>query len=225
MRMRKKPNLVPRIERCGAVFISEPEPYRGVWLKSFPEYRDVYLEIGCGKGRFTAETAVSMPDTLLVAVERVADAMIIGMERAVREEISNVRFIKADASNLTELFGDGELGRIYINFCDPWPGNRHGKRRLTAEGFLDIYKRLLCPGGEIHFKTDNVPLFEFSLSSFRSAGFELFDVTRNLHQNGPVGVMTDYEQKFYSQNIAINRCVARLPESGAAHLSDPDGNH
>jgi tRNA (guanine-N7-)-methyltransferase len=210
MRMRKKPNLVPRIERCGDIFLRQPEAYRGQRLKAFPEYRELYLEIGCGKGRFTTETALSMPDTLFVAVERVADAMIIGMERAVRDNIRNVRFIKADVSSLTDMFGPGEVARIYINFCDPWPGTRHQKRRLTSEGFLRLYRQILRPGGEIHFKTDNDPLFEFSLASFTGGGFDVTEVTRNLHEGGCKGVMTDYEQKFHAQGVSINRCVATL---------------
>ncbi|MCF0120894.1 MAG: tRNA (guanosine(46)-N7)-methyltransferase TrmB [Oscillospiraceae bacterium] len=209
MRMRKKPNLIPRMERCSHVQIKEPEAFLGKWMEAFPGFDRLYLELGCGKGKFTAETAQTMPDTLLVAVERVKDAMVVGMERVVNGEIGNVRFLDKDAMNLPAIFAPGEVQRIYINFCDPWPGKRHAKRRLTSEGFLKIYKSILCDGGEIHFKTDNDPLFEFSLEEFRAQGFELSEVTRNLHENGPVGVMTDYEAKFYEQGITINRCVAR----------------
>jgi tRNA (guanine-N7-)-methyltransferase len=151
-----------------------------------------------------------MPDTLLVGIERVPEALIIGMERAAREGIPNIRYLVGDASSLSGIFAPGEADRVYINFCDPWPNNGHKKRRLTHERFLSIYKDLLRPGGEIHFKTDNDALFEFSLGQFEESGFELLDVTRDLHACGPVGVMTDYELKFYGQGVSINRCVARI---------------
>jgi len=212
MRMRKKPNLLPRMERCAAVNAAEPERLRGRWREVFPGYRALHLELGCGKGRFTAETAAAAPDVLCVAVERVPDAMVVAMERVCARGLQNVRFIDADAAHLADIFAPGEADRIYINFCDPWPSNRHAKRRLTAPGFLGIYKSVLAPGGEIHFKTDNRPLFEFSLGSFRAAGFLVYEVTRDLHENGPRGVMTDYEEKFYAQGVPINRCVARLPD-------------
>ena len=215
MRMRKKPNLIPRMERCSAVLIREPEALQGRWLETFPAYQRLYVELGCGKGRFTAETARTIPDTLLVAVERVPDAMVVGMERVVDGGIENVRFLDRDAQNLPAIFAPGEVDRIYINFCDPWPTKRHAKRRLTSEGFLKIYRGVLKPGGEIHFKTDNGPLFEYSLEQFEAQGFTLSEVTRDLHANGPVGVMTDYEAKFHAQGVPINRC--------AATLQTPDG--
>lgn len=198
------------MEKCAGVHILNPESLYAKWLNAYPDYRQLHVELGCGKGRFTAGTAKTMPDTLLVAIERVADAMIIAMERVVSEEIENIRFLSRDAINLPIIFAPGEVARIYINFCDPWPSKRHAKRRLTADGFLKMYKEILRPGGEIHFKTDNLPLFEYSLEQFLDNGFELSEVTRNLHENGPVGIMTDYEEKFHSQGVCINRCVARL---------------
>ncbi len=196
--------------RCANVLVTDPETYRGQWLARVEGYDKLALELGCGRGRFTVETAKQSPDTLLVAVERVGDAMIIGMERAMREETHNIRFVQADALRLGEFFAPGELDRLYINFCDPWPRKGHAKRRLTHENFLKSYAPLLAPGGEIHFKTDNDALFEFSLEEFPKAGFTVSDVTRDLHQNGPTGVMTDYELKFTAQGVSINRCVAKI---------------
>lgn len=210
MRMRKKPNMPQRIEKCRAIHIPDPETYRGKWLESFPGYKALHLEIGCGRGRFTSETALSMPEVLLIGLERVPEALIIGMERAVREDIQNIRYLIGDAMSLRSFFSPGEADRIYINFCDPWPNNGHKKRRLTHGNFLSIYRELLSPGGELHFKTDNDALFEFSLGEFGRTGFALTDVTRDLHKNGPSGVMTDYELKFHGQGVSINRCVARI---------------
>lgn len=209
MRMRKKPNLEPRMKRCARVQIIEPAELRGQWLDSHTCLTQLWLELGCGKGLFTVNTAGQNPDKLLVAVEKVADAMVIGMERVCERDLKNVRFIDTDAVSLPVIFDVGEVDRIFINFCDPWPKNRDAKRRLTSPDFLAIYESILKHGGEIHFKTDNRPLFDYSLETFENEGWELTEVTENLHANGPVGVMTDYEKKFYDRGISINRLVAK----------------
>ena len=210
MRMRKKPNLLPRMERCGHLLIDTSEkPFsrRGHWRELMPQATQLHLELGCGKGRFTVETAAQNPDVLHIAVERVPDAMVIAMERANELGLTNVFFVDDDARRLPELFAPDEVDRIYINFCDPWPGHRHSKRRLTAVGFLELYRQVLKDGGQIHFKTDNHDLYEWSLFQFPKAAFELSQVTRNLHEKGICGVMTDYEEKFHNLGTPINRCV------------------
>ncbi|MEG0941228.1 MAG: tRNA (guanosine(46)-N7)-methyltransferase TrmB [Oscillospiraceae bacterium] len=209
MRIRRKPNLIPRMERCAHVQIKDPAVEKGVWMKDFSAYSALWLELGCGKGRFTADTAAQNPNIFLVAVEKVADAMIIGMERVFDSGIENVRFIDTDVVNLPEIFNCGEVDRIFINFCDPWPKNRDAKHRLTSPSFLKLYEHVLKAEGEIHFKTDNSPLFEYSVERFLEAGWTLSELTRNLHENGPVGVMTDYEAKFHAQGVPINRLVAK----------------
>ena len=206
--MRKKPNLIPRMEKCSAVLVPEPKSYAGHWRELLPGYRELWLEIGCGKGRFTADTAAQNPDAMLLAVERVEDAMVIAMERVCAEGIGNVRFISMDALELPEVFASGEIGRIFINFCDPWPKSRDAKHRLTAPGFLRCYADILPAGGEIHFKTDNKPLFDWSVEQFKAEGWELRELTNDLHENGVWGVMTDYEAKFHGLGIKINRVVA-----------------
>ena len=213
MRMRKKPNLVPRMERAAAVLVSEPETLRGKWREAFPGYTALQLELGCGKGRFTADTAAAQPETLLVALEKVPDAMVMAMERAVERGLHNVRFIDRDAALLPELFAPGEVERIYLNFCDPWPKSRDAKHRLTAPGFLRLYADALPVGGELHFKTDNLPLFEWSLEQFKAEGWALCEVTNDLHENGVCGVMTDYEAKFHARGVKINRLVATKREA------------
>ena len=210
MRMRKKPNLIPRMERCAQFLVSDPAGQRGKWRELMPEAKQIWLELGCGKGRFTAEMAEQHADVLYIAVERVPDAMVIAMERAVAEKTDNVRFIDMDAARAGEVFAPGEVDRLYINFCDPWPKKRQAKRRLTSPGFLAIYKQILNKNGEIHFKTDNAPLFEYSIESFAACGFALSEVTYDLHENGQKGIMTDYERKFHEQGVKIMRCVARM---------------
>jgi len=202
MRMRKKPNIAARMEKCAHLLATEPEKLRGRWLDGFG-FCELQIELGCGKGRFTVETAKSAPETLIVALEKSADAMIIAIERAVNEELRNLRFINGFADDIIDYFSPGEAARIYLNFCDPWPANRHAKRRLTGRRFLELYRQVLRPGGEIYFKTDDLPLFEFSLREFESCGFETIEVARDLHKNGPAGVMSDYELKFYDQGTAI----------------------
>ena len=208
MRMRKKPNLIPRMERCAAYQVKEPESWRGRWRERLTPDCELRLELGCGKGRFTAQTAAAHPEDLYVAVERVPDAMVMAMERAQAMGLRNVLFIDADAARLSDYFAPDEVERIYINFCDPWPTNRHAKRRLTHLNFLELYRNVLRDGGEIHFKTDNRGLFEWSLLQFPQADYILRDVTRDLHAQGIQGIMTDYEEKFHSLGTPINRCVA-----------------
>ena len=204
MRMRRKPNLIPRMEQCAAVLESAPEERRGRWLSDFPAFSQLHLELGCGKGRFTAEMAAQHPDILFAAVEKVPDAMVVAMERVCARELGNVRFLDRDAANLLEMFAPGEVSRIYINFPDPWPKKKQFKRRLTAPSFQKLCFDALKPGGEIWFKTDNVPLFEWSLEQYEGCGWTLKDVSRDWHDT----VMTDYEAKFREQGVKINRLVA-----------------
>ena len=211
MRMRKKKNLIPRMERCAPCRVQDSFALRGRWREALmPGAREVHVELGCGKGRFTAGTAAEHPDVLFIAIEKVPDALVVAMERAMELELKNVFFVVGDAALLPDYFAPGEVDRIYINFCDPWPPKGQAKRRLTHRGFLELYRKVLKPGGQVHFKTDNQPLFEFSVLEFPEAGYVLSDVTRNLHQDGPQGVMTDYEAKFYEQGLPINRCVGTL---------------
>ncbi len=208
MRMRKKPNLLPRMEKAACVLIKEPETMPGQWRESFPGYEALHLELGCGKGRFTANTAEANPNVLLVAVEKVPDAMVVGMERVVERGLTNVRFMDRDVILLPEIFAKGEVDRVYINFCDPWPKSRDAKHRLTAPGFQRLYADVLSEGGEIHFKTDNLPLFQWSVEQFELEGWLLREVTNDLHAEGIKGIMTDYEAKFHAEGIKINRLVA-----------------
>ena len=207
MRMRKKKNLIPRMEACAPWQIRQPQDLRGNWRTLLPGARALRVELGCGKGRFTCQTAAAQPEVLFVAVERVPDAMVIAMERARDMDLHNVFFVDGDAAKLTDFFAPEEVDRIYVNFCDPWPTKRHAKRRLTHRNFLAVYRQVLKEQGEIHFKTDNVGLFEFSVLEFPPAGFALREVTRDLHANGVQGIMTDYEEKFYNLGTKINRCV------------------
>lgn len=208
MRMRKKPNLEARMERCRELMADNPKSKRGHWRETVPKADALFIELGCGKGRFTVGTARRNPNILFVAVERVPDAMVVAMERCKNAGLENVLFIDGDASVLCDYFAPAEADRIYINFCDPWPPKGQAKRRLTHRNFLSIYRNILKDGGEIHFKTDNRKLFDFSLGEFSACDFELKEVTENLHATKTEDIMTDYEAKFVEQGKPICRCIA-----------------
>ena len=206
MRMRKKPNLEPRMAACAAWQVADPKAMQGRWRDLCPGCTALWVEIGCGKGKFTVETAKENPDVLVVAVERCREAMVMAMEKAREMDLHNVFFVDLDVAWMEGCFAPGEIDRMFINFPDPWPRSKNAKRRLTYRTFLRMYTRVLADDGEIHFKTDNAKLFEFSLEEFALLGLEVRNLTRNLHEHGPVGIMTGYEEKFYALGTPINRC-------------------
>ena len=218
MRMRKKPNLGPRMEACSQWLIGSPETMSGSWRSMYPDCRELWVEVGCGKGKFTVETAAQNPDVLFIAIERCREAMVMAMEKARDAGLANVYFTDMDAARMEACFAPGEIDLLFINFPDPWPRKKNAKRRLTFRTFLRMYSRLIRDGGEIHFKTDNAPLFQFSLDEMAELGMTVKNVTRNLHENGPVGIMTGYEEKFYALGTPINRCEVvchPIPEPAA----------
>jgi len=166
MRMRRMRNLEPRMEKCAAYRITEPELKKGSWRELMPECTALWVEVGCGKGKFTAETAQANPTVLMIAVERCREAMVVAMEKAKAMGLKNVFYIDMDVANMEEVFAAQEIDRLFINFPDPWPRKKNAKRRLTHRGFLDKYCQVVRTGGEFHFKTDNAPLFEFSVDEF-----------------------------------------------------------
>lgn len=206
MRMRRKPNLEPRMEACRNWQVMEPETMQSKWRELKPDCTALWVEVGCGKGKFTVETAQANPDVLMIAIERCREAMVMAMEKARDMGLTNVFFVDMDVANMEGCFAPQEIDRLFINFPDPWPRSKNAKRRLTFRTFLRLYSRIIKDGGEIHFKTDNAPLFEFTLEELELVGLPTKNVTRNLHENGPVGIMTGYEEKFYAMGTPINRC-------------------
>lgn len=203
MRMRKKKNLDSRLSAVSDYFIKD--------LSEFENFDGVYLEIGCGKGKFITENALLHPDFLFVAAEKVSSVILLAAEKAAAQNIKNIRFYCGDIINLSQIENSHFCDRIYLNFSDPWPRGRHAKRRLTADGFLELYKKLLKPGAEIHMKTDNTELFDFSLETFEKNSFSLSHVTRDLHSEPESGnIMTEYETNFSSQGIPICRLIAKI---------------
>ena len=206
MRMRKKPNLGPRMEACSQWLIGSPETMSGTWRSMYPDCRELWVEVGCGKGKFTVETAAQNPDVLFIAIERCREAMVMAMEKARDAGLTNVYFTDMDAARMEACFAPGEIDLLFINFPDPWPRKKNAKRRLTHRSFLEKYSHVLRERGEVHFKTDNAALFEYSLEEFAACGLEVRTLTRNLHEHGVVGIMTGYEEKFHALGTPINRC-------------------
>lgn len=209
MRMRKKKNCDIRLEKCESLWIKNPEELKGKWNDLFENSNPIHIEIGCGKGQFITGMAEQNPDINYVAIDVVPDVLVIALEKATAKDIKNVRFIIADAAKLGDYFEQFEISRIYLNFSDPWKKKKQAKRRLTHKNFLDIYKKLLKNGDFIYFKTDNRPLFEFSLNSFAEENFKMQNITFDLHNSGYEGnVMTEYETRFSEQGMPIYRVEA-----------------
>jgi len=201
--MRKKKNSESRLELCLELLLNSRNE-----ITEFP----VTVEIGCGKGKFILETAKRNPDVNYIAIEKIPDVALLAMEKVKEAGLTNVRFIIGDALSLPQYFKKGEIERIYLNFSDPWPKSGHTRRRLTYRGFLEMYKGLLAPNGEIVFKTDNRPLFDFSVEEFKYMGFELEDLTYDLHNSeyAADNVVTEYEANFSAKGFSINRVRAKM---------------
>ncbi len=213
-RMRMKRHIPERMEKCHERWFDDPAENKGKWREvcGMPPDAPLYLELGCGKGKFCNQTAEDNPDALYVAVERDKSVILAAIEKAHNNELPNLFFINCDVNNIEDMFEADEVDRIYINFCDPWNRRNKPKRRLTYRDFLAKYKNLLKKGGQIRFKTDNDDLYDFSLEEFRFCGFELSEITRDLHNSeyDKDNVRTEFEQKFADEGIPIKRAVATL---------------
>ena len=209
MRMRKKKNRDARFEKCSYLAIREPELFKGKWSTCFNNNNPIHLEIGCGKGDFVVQSAIKFPDVNFVAVEKCFDVLIIAMEKVAKAELKNVRFIFTDAKNLCEVFEKSELSKIYLNFSDPWKKSKQAKRRLTFRTFLAIYDKILKNDATLEFKTDNRPLFDFSLEEFKEYGAKISQLTFDLHNSeyNKENIVTEYERNFSEKGFPINRCV------------------
>ena len=212
MRIRKKPRTEEKLQNFSDfVTVAEiGEEKQGCWRKFFSDNldRELFVELGTGKGDFICQLAEKNPDKNFLGLEMEKEVVLKAARKIQEKNLSNVRLAVFDINNVEKIFADGEVDRLYINFCDPWPKKRHAKRRLTYVTFLDKYKKILKSGGEIHFKTDNRDLFDFSLEQFAEKNFEVRDVTFDLHSNEPAeNIRTEYENKFSAQGFKINRCV------------------
>ena len=197
MRLRNVKDAPIKLAKNERDFIAKPQEYKGNWKSLFGNDNPIHIEIGMGKGQFLTQLALRNPDINYIGIEKFSSVLLRASEKLETIELTNVKIINVDASNLNEYFADGEINRIYLNFSDPWPKNAHAKRRLTSNRFLPIYETILATDGEIHFKTDNRLLFEFSLESLNNYGLILSNISLDLHNSDfPDNIMTEYEEKF-----------------------------
>lgn len=213
MRLRKKPWVSQALEKYES-FVLRPadEIFQGQWQSIFGRTAPLHVELGTGKGRFICGMAEMYPHINFIGIEAQQDVLYYAAQKIAEKQLTNVRLLVFDINHVMNLFAPGEVNRFYINFCDPWPKARHDKRRLTHHRFLDMYRQLLSPGGDIHFKTDNEQLFRFSLEEFTNYQWLLEHVSYDLHNSDFTGnVMTEYEIKFSSKGGPIYRCEAKPP--------------
>lgn len=182
----------------------------GKWKEIFENDSPVHIEIGMGKGKFIHTMAKEHPDINYVGIEKYSSVLLRAVQKMSREELPNLKFLRMDAENITGVFGDGEVDRIYLNFSDPWPKDRHARRRLPSREFLARYDRILKKSGRLEFKTDNRELFEFALEELEPAGWKAEVVTYDLHSDEGLmqgNVMTEYEERFSAQGNPICKYI------------------
>lgn len=189
--------------------VHTPEEQKGKWSEVFGNKNPIHIEVGMGKGKFITELARQNPDINYVGIEKYSSVLVRALEKRPELEQDNLMFIRMDAENLPDVFDKDEVALIYLNFSDPWPKDRHAKRRLTSVQFLSRYDQFLEPDGRVIFKTDNRPLFDFSLEQVEEAGWILENHTFDLHHSEFLegNVMTEYESKFVAEGKTINRMV------------------
>ena len=211
MRVRKRKGAEEHLANHPQYVILEPEAAKGKWRELFGNDNPIHIEVGSGKGAFITGMAQQNPDINYIGIDIQLSVLSYALDKVLASGAENVKLLRVDGSTLTNYFEDGEIDRLYLNFSDPWPKKRHEKRRLTYKSFLDTFKRILPEHGEIHFKTDNRGLFEYSLVSFSQYGMKLNGVWLDLHASDFEGnVMTEYEQKFSSKGQVIYRVEAEF---------------
>jgi tRNA (guanine-N7-)-methyltransferase len=210
VRLRNDPLAPEKLSEHPNIVIDNPTTYKGKWNSLFENDHPIHIEIGTGKGRFVTEMAKANPNINYIGIERFTTIVVKAMNNIVDANVKNAKLLNVNAADLTEFFAQGEVSRVYLNFSDPWPKDRHARRRLSYKSFLDLYKHITGEiGGEVHMKTDNQRLFEFSLESFANYGMSLKNISLDLHMSDfEENIMTEYEQKFSAQGMRIYRCEA-----------------
>lgn len=210
MRLRNKPWAKDKIEEYPQYAVPNPELNKGKWDEVFGNNNPLHIEVGTGKGRFITEMAKAHPDINYMGIELYDSVIVAALDRLIEAELPNVKLLNVNAAELEKYFAKNDVDRVYLNFSDPWPKTRHEKRRLTYKDFLKSYENILVDGGEIHFKTDNQGLFEYSLMSFSEYGLLLKFLSLDLHKSDFEGnIMTEYEQKFSEKGNRIYRCEVK----------------
>jgi len=190
--------------------VHEPAAYKGKWHEEFGNDHPIHIEIGMGKGRFMMALAAANPDINYIGIEKYSTVLLRAVQKLEAQELSNLRLIRMEGEEICEVFDRGEAARIYLNFSDPWPKDRHAKRRLPSRQFLARYHEILAPDGRVEFKTDNAALFDFALEEVEPAGWKIEAATRDLHHDEKMlegNIMTEYEERFSSMGNPIYKYV------------------
>ena len=209
MRLRNVSGSREAIARSRFV-IQNPTEKKNHWKELFCNSHPIQIEIGIGKGRFIMDMARLHPEINYIGIEKYSSVLIRGIQKMEKEELPNLYFIRMDAEEITDVFGEGEVDKIYLNFSDPWPKDRHAKRRLPSREFLNRYRAILSKEGNLEFKTDNQALFSFALEELEPAGWHLEQVTYDLHSDKNMmegNVMTEYEERFSSMGNPIYKYI------------------
>jgi len=210
LRLRHKPWAKEKIEQHPQYIVANPEMYKGKWHEVFEKNQPLHIEVGTGKGQFITEMAKANPDINYMGIELYDSVIVAALDRLIEADLPNLKLLNVNAADLAKYFTKNDVDRVYLNFSDPWPKVRHEKRRLTYKDFLKLYEDILVDEGEIHFKTDNQGLFEYSLTSFSAYGLLLKYVSLDFHKSEYEGnIMTEYEQKFSEQGNRIYRCEVK----------------
>ena len=209
MRVRNRKGATELLEAHPQYVILNPADAKGRWQEIFGNDHPIHVEVGSGKGAFVSGMAKANPEINYIGIDIQKSVLSYALDKVLATGVPNIKLIWVDGSDLTEYFEDGEIDRLYLNFSDPWPKKRHEKRRLTYQSFLATYQQILPENGEIHFKTDNRGLFEYSLVSFSQYGMKLKGVWLDLHASDfEDNVLTEYEQKFANKGQVIYRVEA-----------------
>ena len=210
MRLRKKWWARPEMEK-NPYFIINPKDNFGKWAEEFKNSNDIQLELGSGRGKFITEKALNNPNINFIGIDLKDEVLVYIIRRIVELGLQNVRIIPLYIEQIEGIFDEGEICKIYINFCNPWPKDRHNKRRLTHIRFLSEYKKFIKPKSEVWFKTDNEELFEASQEYFKESGFEIKYLTYDLHNSDfTENIITEYEAKFTSLGMKTMFLIGRL---------------
>lgn len=208
MRQRRVKNLEDKLQALSSHMVDNPKEYRGKWHELFGNDNPIYLELGCGKGQFLSGYAEKYGDRNYIGIEGQSTVLLRALEKAESRELGNILYFCDFVQDIGDYFLPGELSGVYLNFSDPWPKARHNKRRLTYRGRLESYIGVLKAGGQIEIKTDNDPLFEFTLDEIKAAGLIIDEMTRDLHGGEQMltarEITTEYEDKFRSNGKNIN---------------------
>lgn len=211
MRVRNRKGAGELLANHPQYVISNPEECKGKWSEIFGNDHPIHIEVGSGKGAFITGMARQQPEINYIGIDIQLSVLSYALDKVLVADVPNVKLLRVDGSSLTNYFAPAEISRLYLNFSDPWPKKRHEKRRLTYKTFLETYQEILPEKGEIHFKTDNRGLFEYSLTSFSQYGMTLQQVWLDLHASDFEGnVMTEYEEKFSNKGQVIYRVEARF---------------